>query len=438
MTLLDDRPTAASPESPNGLTVSPEALFKEARQRRRHRWGVGAGSVVVLVVALCVVVISGEMGGSSGRASEANTTGPGSPLLSRAPGSFQTVGNGILTNALDCISKSTCFAVVYPQPGDALHDGRTFPGVLVAKTADGGASWMRLRSFPRRWSPQPVMACPTAEMCALAVQPTTPHNNQLPAQAMAITRDGGSTWAVRQLPLPALGEATVKRVTCTDGLHCLVYVGEHDSPRVSDFVLSTSDGGSSWEMGGVLPVPAAMSVVALRCGPDDQCIALAMGLSGGVTLTSDDFGANWIQNPQSPFRPTSVMNASCGDASQCVYSTVGGGLALTQNGAGSWALAPVPTPIDQVITGVDCVNEKACFAAAAQWRGANYTNPIIYRSTDGGQIWSTLKVPQKAEGSLISTVTPISCPNSVGCIGVSQMTSPAPHAGTKRVVISSF
>ena len=181
-----------------------------------------------------------------------------------------------------------------------------------------------------------------------------------------------------------------------------------------------------------------MSVVALRCNPDNRCVALAMGLSGGVTFTSDDFGANWIQNLQSSFRPTDVMNASCGNASECVYSIDGGGLAFTQNGGQTWARSEIPTPAGQVFTGVDCVNETVCFAAAAQWYKANYVNPAIYRSTDGGQVWSKLKVPAKAEGSLISTVTPISCPDSNGCIGVSQMWSPASHAGTKRVVISSF
>ncbi len=430
MTLLDDRPTSNSPESSNGPRVNPESLFKEARQRRRRRRGLGAGSIALLVVALCVLVVSGGMGGSPGRTSEANAKGPGSPLLSRSTGSFQAVGDGILASALDCVSMSTCFAVAYPQPGDALHDGRTFPGVLVAKTADGGASWMRLRSFPRRWSPQPAMSCPTAEMCALAVQPMAPHNNQLPAQAMAITRDGGSSWAVHQLPLPtALGEATVKRITCTDDLHCLVYVAQ-TFPRASALVLSTSDGGGSWATGGTLPITAAMNVVGLRCDPDNQCIALAMGWSGGVTFTSDDFGANWTQNPQSPFRPSAVMNASCGDASQCVYSIDGGGLASTQNRGQSWALSDVPTPMGQDITDVNCVKtghlpkrrwgtdlDEPC---RAQWNGRNYV---------------------RRDGLLCccgSTVTPISCPDSNGCIGVSQMRSPTPHAGTKRIVISSF
>lgn len=284
-----------------------------------------------------------------------------------------------------------------------------------------------------------MMSCPTAEMCALAVQPMAPHNNQLPAQAMAITRDGGSSWTVHRLPLPtALSEATVKRVACTDDLHCLVYVAEQSSTRTSALVLSTSDGGGSWAEGGTLPVTAAMSVVGLRCDPDSQCTVLAMGSSGGVTFTSDDFGASWIQNPQSPFRSSAVMNASCGDASHCVYSIDGGGLAFTQNGGQSWASSDVPTPTGKIITGVDCVNETVCFAAAAQWSSASYTNPIIYRTADGGQIWSTMKVPVKVDGSLISTVTPISCPDSNGCIGVSQMRSPASHAGTSRAVISSF
>ena len=103
-----------------------------------------------------------------------------------------------------------------------------------------------------------MMACPTAEMCALAVQPMAPHNNQLPAQAMAITRNGGRVGPSINCPYrPPSSGATVKRVTCTDDLHCLVYATEQSSSRASAsaMVLSTNDGGGSWAKAGTLPSP---------------------------------------------------------------------------------------------------------------------------------------------------------------------------------------
>ena len=138
MTLLDDRPTIAAPESSNGPLVNPEALFKEARQRRRRRWGLGAGSIALLVVALCVVVVSGGMGGGSDHASEANAKGPGSPLLSRSAGSFQAVGNGILASALP---------TALPSPSASLL---SIPN-LEMPCMTGGRS-------PAFWSPRRRMA----------------------------------------------------------------------------------------------------------------------------------------------------------------------------------------------------------------------------------------------------------------------------------------
>lgn len=41
---------------------------------------------------------------------------------------FAPVATGVLAGALDCASKTTCFAIVYPQPGDALHDWLKFRG----------------------------------------------------------------------------------------------------------------------------------------------------------------------------------------------------------------------------------------------------------------------------------------------------------------------
>ena len=116
-----------------------------------------------------------------------------------------------------------------------------------------------------------------------------------------------------------------------------------------------------------------------------------MGLSGGVTFTSDDFGANWVQNPQSPFRPTNMMNASCGDASQCVYSIEGGGLALTQNGGQSWALSDVPTPMGQDITDVNCVNERSATEATT---GADLDD-LSLRSVERAELRQTVSTERR-------------------------------------------
>ena len=209
MTLLHNPPEVAAPEQSSGPIVDSEALFKEAHQRRRRRWVLGSVVIALLVFALCTgVLVMGGRGGSGlirvAPRHDQPVKGPGASLVPGSTGSFDTRATGVLADTLDCASETTCFAIVYPQPGDALHDWLKFRGDQVAKTADGGVTWTRIRSFPRRrWSPQPVMSCPTVAMCAVAVQPANQHNNFLPAQAIAITHDAGSSWAIHELSLPS-------------------------------------------------------------------------------------------------------------------------------------------------------------------------------------------------------------------------------------------
>jgi hypothetical protein len=435
VTLLDDLPVTTAEETGG----SQEALFKEARQRRRRRWAIGLIALLLVSLGALIMFAGGIGGGLTDAISQGNVKHPGSPITARPDESLQAVGSGLLTNALDCVSKSACFAVVYPQPGDALHDGQTFPGVLVAKTQDGGASWMRISSFPRHWSPQPVMSCPTPSVCVLAVQPSAPHNNQLPARAIATTRDGGSSWAVHPLPLTAAPRyATVRRIDCFDDLHCLAYVSGQDGSGLFSAFLSTGDGGTSWSDLSDSPISSFWPVLTVRCEADGNCIALAMGTSGGLTLRSSDLGSTWTQSSQSELRSSPIMISSCGDALHCVYSTDGGGLAFTSNGGQSWSASDIPVRTGQMITAVDCVDGTVCFAAAAQSSRGSYVNAVIYRSDDGGQIWKIFGAPARADGSSISTVTPISCPTPKGCIAISQLAHSPPHTGTKRVVISNF
>jgi hypothetical protein len=431
--------------SPSGPTGDLEALFKEARQRRRRRWMLLSGVVALLAVLLGVGVLvatgTGGGGGPSSAIPERNHhEGDPSTSVSRGPTrSFAVVATGILANAFDCASESTCFAVAYPQPGDALHDWLRSQGRnQVVLTANGGATWSRNADFPRQWTPEPVMSCPTAAMCAVAVQPVTPHNNMLPARTIAFTHDGGSSWIIRDLPIPSdLTGASVRRIACTDASHCLAYVvGKSSSGSLGTFV-STTDGGARWVEAGAA-LPASEVVRTLRCDHDGRCIALATSGPGMATFTSADFGAAWTQGAESSAPTSAIITASCGDAMHCMYSTVEGGLESTDNGGETWDLSPISIPQGQIITAVDCANGAVCFVAAARWHEANYISPVVYRTTDTGQSWTSLKVPSRADGRMVSTVVPLSCPTVDGCIGIAQASRPSSRSMTRRLVISTF
>jgi photosystem II stability/assembly factor-like uncharacterized protein len=431
--------------SASGPAVDPEALFKEARQRRRRRWILSSRVVGLLALSLGVgVLVAGGTGGGGGPSSVVpgpypHHSGPGTSVSPGSTGSFAVVATGVLADAFDCASERTCFAVAYPQPGDALHDWSSSQGRhQVAKTADGGATWKRIADFPDQWTPEPVMSCPTVAMCAIAVQPVAPHNDALPSRAIAITRDGGSSWIVHELPLPPdLIDGSVHKLTCTDGSHCLAYVVGKDSSGPHGSFLSSSDGGARWVDSDTI-VPATEVVRILRCDLDGRCIALATSGPGMATLTSADFGASWTQGTESSVPTSAIITASCGDATHCMYSTVEGGLESTENGGETWGVSRVSIPSGQIITALDCANGMDCFAAAARWHEGNYTSPVVYRTSNGGQAWTSLEVPSRADGWFVSTVVPLSCPTPGGCIGIAQASPPSSRPMTRRLVVSTF
>jgi photosystem II stability/assembly factor-like uncharacterized protein len=431
--------------SASGRAVDPEALFKEARQRRRRRRILSSGVVGLLALSLSVgVLVAGGTGGG-GRPSSVvprsypHDSGPGASVSPGSTGSFAVVATGVLADAFDCASAKTCFAVAYPQPHDALHDWSSSQGRhQVAKTADGGATWMAIADFPRQWTPEPVMSCPSVAMCAVAVQPVAPDNNMLPARAIAITRDGGSTWIIHELPLPPdLIDGSVHKLACTDESHCLAYVVGKGSSGPLETFLSSIDGGARWVEADTI-LPATEPVRTLHCDLDGRCIALTASGPGVSTLTSADFGASWTQGPESSVPTSAIITASCGDATHCMYSTVGGGLESTENGGETWRVSPVSIPSGQIITALDCANGMKCFVAAARWHEGNYMSPVVYRTSDGGQAWTSLEVPSRADGWFVSTVGPLSCRAPGGCIGIAQASPPSSRPMTRRLVVSSF
>jgi photosystem II stability/assembly factor-like uncharacterized protein len=421
MTLLE------SPPHPNGDDREPahesELLIREARQRQRRRWLVRATALAVIALSLSYLLVGAAGGGSgptqldSGRQA-AQSRDPSLQPTSTA--AFRPVATGVSADRLDCVSVMTCFAIVSPQPGDALRYVGQVTGNVVAKTVNGGASWLLLERFPRRWSPHPVMSCPTSEMCAIAVQAASPQNNQFPAQAVAVTTNGGDAWKIRRIPLPAgVGLASVNQIACHDASHCVATLGTQGAGY---FFLSTSDAGVTWTTLAALAAPGATR--GLRCDPDGRCIVMTLWGLSWHTLTSIDGGLKWSQNPPSPFTSSSVYKASCGDPSHCVYSTMGGGLAFTQNGGATWALSRMPGAGGQIVTGLDCVNASSCYAAVQSTSG----QPVLYRTQDAGLTWNRVELTTRERGGgRVMSVAPLSCATKTSCIGMGAVAGRPTH-----------
>ena len=104
------------------------------------------------------------------------------------------------------------------------------------------------------------------------------------------TDDAGATWAVSETPLVAGEAAGGATITFRDDRHGVVLGG--DLARSSEYLASvavTRDGGQTWAPGGELPFPGAAYGAAYV--PDSDAL-VAVG-PGGAGLSRDD-GATWV------------------------------------------------------------------------------------------------------------------------------------------------
>lgn len=162
---------------------------------------------------------------------------------------------------------------------------------VVIVTDDGGETWRRL---PASALP------PAAEgEGGFAASGTLIHTrgdrlgwigtgNASPARVLR-TDDAGATWAAAEVPLVAGEAAGAASVTFRDDRHGVALGGDIGAPdEFSDAVAITADGGRTWAAGGQLPFPGAAYGAAYV--PDSDAL-VAVG-PGGVGLSRDD-GRTW-------------------------------------------------------------------------------------------------------------------------------------------------
>jgi photosystem II stability/assembly factor-like uncharacterized protein len=224
----------------------------------------------------------------------------------------------------------------------------------------------------------------------------------------------------------------VQAVSCSDRSRCVASVASEDGASSSGSFVVTRDGGENWTIGGPEPTTG---VSTLRCDPDGRCVALADANAGMVAYSSTNSGATWTAGAQAT-SPRAVVAASCGDALHCVYAARGGGLTFTADGDASWVTAAPRELAGQIVTAIDCVDAMECWVAASRYGVAGYAEPTIYRTRDGGGSWAAFKIPGGGADWAPSSVAPLSCPTTAGCVGMARMTSSS-SLQSKWVVVSN-
>jgi photosystem II stability/assembly factor-like uncharacterized protein len=221
--------------------------------------------------------------------------------------------NALVVSSVTCVSTVECTAIV--------SDGTS---TWSAQSADFGQTWQQKGTLPSGFQPGDDITCTPAGTCMLAgYVPTTSGHGQ---GAIALSTDGGQTWALASVPSTT---GVLQSTACLSATDCLA--AGTTGTTVSDVVpaqgelLHSTDGGHTWVAStGALPVD---DVYGLSCPSVEQCAMVgttwvgspAVG-SGGVA-ESTDAGVTFRSSPTS-YVPIPLTAVTCPTASACI--AVGG------------------------------------------------------------------------------------------------------------------
>jgi BNR/Asp-box repeat len=224
-----------------------------------------------------------------------------------APASALTVA------AVTCSDTSDCTALV--SQGTVMWS---------AHSADFGQTWQPEGNLPSLFVASDDLVCSTGGACL--VPGYVPTANSHGAGAVALSTNGGQTWALATLPA---GIGVLQSIACPTPSDCLA--AGTTATTVSDVVpakgelLYSIDGGQTWALG---QGPSAVDdVYGLACPSADQCTMVGTKWIGfpaialGAVAQSVNGGTTFKNSPLS-YVPITLTAVTCPSASACV--AVGG------------------------------------------------------------------------------------------------------------------
>jgi hypothetical protein len=221
--------------------------------------------------------------------------------------------NALVISSVTCASPIDCTAIV--------SDGIS---TWSAHSPDFGQTWQQEGDLPSGFLPGNDITCVAGGTCIDAgYVPTTNGHGQ---GAVAVSADGGQTWALASVPS---GTGVLQSTACLSATDCLA--AGTTGTTVSDVVpakgelLHSADGGHTWVAStGTPPVD---DVYGLACPSADQCAMVGTTWTrfpvvgtGGVA-ESTDAGLTFLSSPTS-YVPITLSAVDCPSASGCI--AVGG------------------------------------------------------------------------------------------------------------------
>jgi photosystem II stability/assembly factor-like uncharacterized protein len=216
--------------------------------------------------------------------------------------------------SVSCASTSDCLAVV-------SNGGSLF---WSAESTNFGQTWQQLGDLPASFVPGDDLSCQAGGSCLVAgYVPTTTGQGQ---GAVALSADGGDTWALSTVPG---GTGILQTAMCTSSSVCLA--AGTQSTTVSDIVpakgefLRSADGGHTWT--AATSAPPVDDVYGVECPTAEVCAMVGTKWAGnpvvgtGAVAQSGD-GGLIFKASSAAYIPITLTALSCPTSDRCV--AVGG------------------------------------------------------------------------------------------------------------------
>lgn len=220
--------------------------------------------------------------------------------------------NALVVSSVTCASAADCLAIV--------SDGTS---TWSAHSTDFGTSWQQEGDLPASFIPENDLTC-MGETCLDAGY--VPTSNSHGQGAIAMSGDGGQTWAAATVPA---GIGVLQSTACPSPTVCLA--GGTTGTTVSDVVpakgelVRSTDGGHTWvQASGALPVE---DVYGMDCPSAAQCAMVGTYWFGlpevgvGSVAQSIDAGVTFHSSKTS-YTPITLAAVSCPSTARCI--AVGG------------------------------------------------------------------------------------------------------------------
>jgi photosystem II stability/assembly factor-like uncharacterized protein len=227
-----------------------------------------------------------------------------------------------------CLTVSNCVALV--------SDGTL---VWSATSANFGQTWQQQGNMPSLFVAGNDLSCTVAGVCLVAGY--VPTGTGQGEGAMALSTDGGHTWALASVPN---GVGVLRSVVCVTATDCLA--AGTTATTVSDVVpahgelLDSADGGHTWAP--ATNQPPVDDVFGVACPSAKVCAMVGTEWQGtpavgtGAVAQSGDSGTTFKMS-SSAYVPLTLTALSCPDATLCVAA---GGDTLAR----ITVITPTPVP----------------------------------------------------------------------------------------------